>query len=235
MIRSRGLSKTRWSATVSSTTPRLTPRCPPVRETASTRNSRISPHSRSMSAYPRPRRSSGPAISGRSTGRFYRVASPQPPVLTGRSRAHRRGPPPLAVQRPHRPGHEHDRAKPGGAVLLEAGAAGLRVADRGEAGELRLGPGRRAPAGGRGEQLALAGQRVDRGDGAPHRLDLAGGVLLVGAGDEHVAGDVDLLGVPAGALGALADQGDRPGDVLRAAAVVQESGVGEGAREPQGL
>ena len=42
MIGSFGESKTRCSAIVSSTTPRFGPRCPPVRETFSTRNARIS-------------------------------------------------------------------------------------------------------------------------------------------------------------------------------------------------
>src|SRR6267378_6606483 len=40
--RSLGLSNTRWSARVSSTTPRLGPRWPPVLETVATRNWRIS-------------------------------------------------------------------------------------------------------------------------------------------------------------------------------------------------
>ena len=45
---SRGESKTRWSARVSSTAPRLEPRCPPLTETASISTSRISSRERAQ-------------------------------------------------------------------------------------------------------------------------------------------------------------------------------------------
>src|ERR1700694_4761946 len=62
MIASRGLSNTRWSASVSSTTPRLGERCPPVSEMCSIRNSRISVARVSSCDADRPRRSAGDLI-----------------------------------------------------------------------------------------------------------------------------------------------------------------------------
>ena len=47
---SEGESKTRWMASVSSTTPRFGPRCPPVADTLATRNWRISSASWSISS-----------------------------------------------------------------------------------------------------------------------------------------------------------------------------------------
>ncbi len=60
--RSRGESKTRCSARVSSTTPGLGPRCPPVAATCRIRNSRIFPASRSSSGRHSPLRSAGRLI-----------------------------------------------------------------------------------------------------------------------------------------------------------------------------
>src|SRR5690348_12696965 len=59
MIASAGLSKTRWRASVSSTTPRLGARWPPVRAIFSTRKERISAASASSWAQSRARRSDG--------------------------------------------------------------------------------------------------------------------------------------------------------------------------------
>src|SRR5438309_6994064 len=62
---SRGESKTRCSASVSSTTPRLEPRCPPFTDTAWTMNSRISRARVVSSGSPRRRRSAGEEIVSR--------------------------------------------------------------------------------------------------------------------------------------------------------------------------
>ena len=68
---SRGESKTRWMAMVSSTTPRFGPRCPPVRETSSTRKRRISSARAGIWSGRRDRRSSGPSMrSSRLTGAY---------------------------------------------------------------------------------------------------------------------------------------------------------------------
>src|SRR6266567_7051979 len=64
-IRSLGLSNTRWSARVSSTTPRLGPRWPPVLETVATRNCRISSARARKSTSLRERRSAGSEIRSR--------------------------------------------------------------------------------------------------------------------------------------------------------------------------
>ena len=63
--RSRGESKTRWIAMVSSTTPRLGPRWPLLRLQVSTSTSRISLPSWSSWASERPRRSRGDVIDSR--------------------------------------------------------------------------------------------------------------------------------------------------------------------------
>src|SRR5699024_1857332 len=57
---SRGESNTRCNASVSSTTPRFGPRCPPAAETLSMRNSRISADSSASSSCAIALRSSGP-------------------------------------------------------------------------------------------------------------------------------------------------------------------------------
>ena len=66
MIGSFGESNTLCIASVSSTTPRFGPRCPPVRETFSIRNARISAASCSSCSRLRASRSRGPEMDGRS-------------------------------------------------------------------------------------------------------------------------------------------------------------------------
>ena len=63
--RSRGESKTRWIARVSSTTPRLGPRCPELVATVRIMTSRISAASSSSCSADSPRRSRGDAIESR--------------------------------------------------------------------------------------------------------------------------------------------------------------------------
>src|SRR5437764_2415522 len=63
MIASRGLSNTRWRARVSSTTPRLGDRCPPVWAMCSIRNWRISSASSLSWDWVRRRRSAGDLMS----------------------------------------------------------------------------------------------------------------------------------------------------------------------------
>ena len=85
-----GESNTRCNARVSSTTPRLGPRWPPVRHTESTNCSRMSVASSANSSAERPRRSAGPRIS--------ESAVTEPPHVLRASRASGRSTEPSVAQ-----------------------------------------------------------------------------------------------------------------------------------------
>ena len=78
---STGERNTRCRAIVSSTTPRLGPRCPPVWETELTRNSRISAASRSSRAGLKPRRSSTDVNRSSSPTRCPPLGPPLGPLI----------------------------------------------------------------------------------------------------------------------------------------------------------